>query len=198
MRERSTRFGFNPRARIGANVGRLEKLHGVRVSIHAPVWARTCVTSNSNCSSFTFQPTRPPGREPPAHVVVRLHDLVSIHALPRARTGNLGQVSGLIVVSIHRTRTARTIRALVIDHHSPVSTHAQQRIVTEQWCFNPRASHGRERARAAGESRGSSGFNPRARMGANAAQIQEVRGVRSKLCKSSAIIKSFHSHVRKL
>ena len=75
---------FNPRTRVGCDIGDQHVVRRVVVSIHAPAWGATTTAADRLTSGTTFQSTHPRG--------VRHHGLLALHRRllcfnPRTRVG---------------------------------------------------------------------------------------------------------------
>ena len=123
--------GFNPRARVGRDLGGGDGLIvNARVSIHAPAWGATRDVSRSGHIMLVFQSTRPRGARLDSSFNRSTSVEVSIHAPAWGAT-----------IPMHTSRVER-----VVSIHAPAwgATLAHSTGHTETPCFNPRARVGRD------------------------------------------------------
>ena len=103
---------FNPRTRVGCDLfEQAQALRELSVSIHAPAWGATSVTTPTRLISLCFNPRTRVGCDGPVRGLVALHVDVSIHAPAWGATGVHVRLEHGQAVSIHAPAWGATFRA---------------------------------------------------------------------------------------
>ena len=171
LRDELAMHSFNPRARMGRDQVVLDDRLPALVSIHAPAWGATRCRSPASSNWPSFNPRARMGRDTGAQLNGMWPSLFQSTRPHGARPPGRPSGGEDDQVSIHApawgaTEPPRPVRRpAVFQSTRPHGARHGPEWRFPCWCsFNPRARMGRDAAGQAGEAR-EHGFNPRARMG---------------------------------